>query len=63
MELNGLSDLLGIISPWVLLDIKTQPKNKVIDVFIDFERGSKFPCSICGKATVVYDILINVFVI
>jgi len=55
MELNGLSDLLGISNPWVLMDIKTQPKNKVIDVFIDFERGSKFPCSVCGKQTAVYD--------
>ena len=55
MELKGLSDLLGISNSWFLLDIKTQAKNKVIDVFIDFEWGSKFPCSICGKQTVVYD--------
>jgi len=28
MELNGLTELLGISSPWVLLEVKTQPKNK-----------------------------------
>ena len=55
MELTGLTELLGISSPWVLLDVKTQPKNKVIDVYIDFNRGSKFPCGICGKDTPVYD--------
>ena len=37
------------------MDVKVQPKNKVIDVCIDFERGNKFPCSVCGKQTAAYD--------
>lgn len=55
MDLNDFSRLLGITSPWFIKEIQTQQKNEVIDIYIDFERGSKFPCPICGKPTKVYD--------
>jgi transposase len=55
MDLQGIESLLGVASPWVILDTKTQRKNCVIDVYIAFQRGSKFPCPDCGKQCSVYD--------
>jgi len=55
MDLTGIGELLGIASPWVLGDIKVQPKNMVIDIYIDIERGSKFPCPCCGQLTSIHD--------
>lgn len=55
MELDGIGSLLGIQKPWLLRGIKVQEKNMVIDVYIDFERGSKFPCSCCGHLASVHD--------
>lgn len=55
MDLSGIDKLLGISSPWVLGDVKIQHKNKVIDIFINYEHGSKFPCPICGKPKPIYD--------
>lgn len=39
-----LSVLLEVEKPWVLTKIDLHPKNKVIDVFIDFKKGSTFSC-------------------
>jgi transposase len=55
MELEGLGKLLGVKSPWVLKNIEGKTKNHVIDVFIDFERGTKFHCPYCGELKSVYD--------
>jgi transposase len=55
MELEGLGILLGVKSPWVLKDIVVQNKNQVIDVFIDFEKGTEFNCPCCGELKPVYD--------
>lgn len=54
-DLSGLGSLLGIKSPWKLVDAKVQKTNLVIDVYIDFERGTKFPCPCCGEDRSVYD--------
>ena len=45
MDLDGIGLLIGITSPWVLKEVRVQHKNKVIDVLIDYERGSKFQIS------------------
>jgi transposase len=55
MDLTGIGDLLSIDSPWILKDVRVQQVNKVIDVFIDYERGSKFHCPSCGKKSAVHD--------
>jgi transposase len=55
MDLTGLGKLLCIESPWRLKDVKVQSENQVIDVFIDYERGSKFSCPQCGKESPVHD--------
>ena len=36
---DALSVLLEVEQPWVLTKIDIQPKNKVIDVFIDFKKA------------------------
>ena len=48
-DLSGLGSLLGIKAPWMLVDAKVQKTNLVIDVYIDFERGTKFPCPCCTR--------------
>ena len=45
--------ILEINSPWKLCDI--QLENKVVKIFIDFERGSKFDCPICGLSSKIHD--------
>lgn len=55
MDLNGIEVLIGITSPWKLREVKIQPKNKVIDVFIDYERGSNFLCPSCSVLCSVHD--------
>lgn len=47
--------LLGIKSPWVLKKIDVQHHTQVIDVYIDYERGSKFECPDCGEFCKVHD--------
>ncbi len=55
MDLNGIGALIGITSPWELKEVKIQHRNKVIDVFIDYERGSKFLCPSCKRLSNVHD--------
>ena len=55
MELDGLGVLLGVKSPWVLKKINVQNHTQVIDVYIEYERGSKFECPSCGELCKVHD--------
>lgn len=55
MNLSGLSELLGVSSPWYISDVKLQKENAVLDVFIEFNKGSKFNCPVCGESRSVYD--------
>ena len=59
MEINDIqnitSHLLKVSSPWIITKIDLQQKNKVIDIFIDFEKGSQFCCSECKNNCTVYD--------
>lgn len=55
MDSTSLSPLLGVKPPWYIKEISVQPKNKVVDVYLDFEKGSKFPCPHCGQVSPVYD--------
>ncbi len=45
--------ILEIHSPWKLRDI--QLEDKTVRIFIDFERGSKFDCPICGSVSKIHD--------
>jgi len=47
--------LLGLEGPWVIREIKFDHKGKRVDIFMDFPRGSKFPCPVCGIPYGVWD--------
>jgi transposase len=40
--------LLDLKEPWIIKEIKFDHREKRVDIFIDFPRGSKFPCPVCG---------------
>ena len=47
--------LLGLEDPWVIKGIKFDHQERRVDIFIDFPRGSRFPCPVCGTPYGVYD--------
>ncbi len=47
--------MLNIEWLWRLDKITFAEDEGVIRIFIDFARGSEFPCPICGKPSKVYD--------
>jgi len=40
---------LGLEKPWYIKSIDFKVEEKQLDLHIDFETGSKFPCPICSK--------------
>jgi len=46
---------LGLKSPWYVSNLDFSLENKKLDIEIDFERGSEFPCPVCGKLSKAYD--------
>jgi transposase len=46
---------LGLQSPWYVCRFDFSLENKKLDIEIDFERGSAFPCPVCGKLSKAYD--------
>jgi len=41
---------LGLEKPWFIKAIEFKVEEKQLDLFIDFESGSKFTCPLCGKS-------------
>ena len=41
---------LGLEKPWYIKAIEFNVEEKQLDLHIDFESGSRFPCPICGKS-------------
>lgn len=52
---KGLGTLLDVQKPWQIESVDVQHKNKVVDIFIDYERGSRFSCPVCGSMSKVHD--------
>ena len=46
---------LGLQSPWYVSSLDFSLENKKLDISIDFERGSEFPCPCCDKPAKAYD--------
>ena len=46
-QLFGLA--LGLTPPWFIEKVSFDPGQKRLDLFLDFKRGSKFPCPECGS--------------
>ena len=36
--------LLNLEEPWIIKEVKFGHQEKRVDIFIDFPRGSRFPC-------------------
>lgn len=46
---------LGLSDSWFVSDTKFDPAAKQLGIYLDFRRGSTFPCPECGKPGKVYD--------
>lgn len=46
---------LNIDPPWKVTKIVLQQEHMTIDVYIDFTRGSLFPCPRCSNLSTAYD--------
>jgi transposase len=55
MKLEGLGELLGIKRPWVVKSTEVHHSTNVLDIYIDFERGTQFACPCCNELSPVYD--------
>ena len=43
------SQALNLQKPWIITQIDFKKEEKRLDIWIDFERGAKFPCPECGQ--------------
>lgn len=41
---------LGLVPPWKVTRSEFDPQAKRLDLFLDFDRGARFPCPQCGAA-------------
>jgi transposase len=46
---------LGLKAPWFVSDVELSTSEKRLDIFIDFERGARFPCPECQSMCQVHD--------
>lgn len=46
---------LGIVAPWEVTAVEFNKESSRIDITIDFQRGSLFPCPVCGVLSPVHD--------
>ena len=52
-QLFGMA--LGIVSPWEVKEISFSKESNRLDIYIDFQKGTQFPCPVCGALSPVYD--------
>ena len=46
---------LGLGEEWFVTKTEFDSENKRLDIYLDFQRGSKFPCPICKSPSGAYD--------
>ncbi|ETA66605.1 ISL3 family transposase [Methanolobus sp. WCC1] len=46
---------LGITPPWYVKDIDLNVSKKRMDIYLDFTKGTKFPCPVCNKLCDLHD--------
>ena len=46
---------MGLEEPWIIKEIKFDHQEKRVNIFIDFPRGSRFPCPVCEQLYGVHD--------
>ena len=49
-DLDLFQRALGLQPPWKVVEDKFDAEQKRLDVRIDFPKGSRFPCPVCGVA-------------
>lgn len=52
-DIFGLA--LGLTSPWYIERIEFDAEGKRLDLFLNFTRGSRFPCPECKEPSAVHD--------
>ena len=52
-QLFGMA--LGIVSPWEVKEISFSKESNRLDIYIDFQKGTQFPCPVCGALSPVHD--------
>jgi len=53
--IEGLTKIISVSVPWKIREIVVSKPAKAVNVFIDYEGGTKFPCSQCNKLCLVHD--------
>lgn len=48
-DVGLFSAALGLEEPWQVVDVKFDAEGRRLDLWIDFAKGSKFPCPECGE--------------
>lgn len=46
---------LSLEKPWEIVDVKFDDKLKILNIFLDFPKGSTFSCPKCGASVKSYD--------
>jgi transposase len=46
---------LGLVPPWMVDDVTFKVEDKRLDLHIDFPKGSRFACPVCGQECPVHD--------
>lgn len=54
-EVTLFSAALGLQEPWQVIQVQFNAEAKELHLWLDFARGSVFPCPVCGRARKVYD--------
>lgn len=49
------ANALGLTTPWRVTRVNFAPEQKQLDIYLDFARGSRFPCPRCGADAPAYD--------
>jgi transposase len=56
MDQNALfTAALGLKAPWEVKSLQFSLEDRRLDILVDFERGSSFPCPECGKPSKAHD--------
>lgn len=46
---------LGLQAPWTVKSLEFSAEKKQLDITLDFAKGSRFPCPVCGSPCAVHD--------
>ena len=48
IDIKTLQQVLGVTDPWIIEGIAFSAENNRFDIYINFNKGTKFPCPSCG---------------